>query len=1455
MPIKKNKLPKFQGDKKGSQYGVGPDYPYHAITNPTGYRLTFSQAISINQINKAKQIRKQIEASKTPAQKAIEELRAKGLKDSEIKYRVEMSRGYNPNKSWASQANLAVDNSFLSKLTRGKNMMFNEDYTQNLGPVVGRMANWTRNLMHAPAAGVVDVARGLAGDQNLQNESAVEKAAGWDITGFSNYPYLKESLQNLGQTGKAFYQKPSWEGAGNVLTATIPAAFNALGSLPLIGAAEKNVLQAGVKETPKLFSGFKSLVSPSTYTRLSRGQRGLIPFKQLSNAEKAQVIIRAPFVETGRAAKTAIFPTLGAVADATTLPFNVTKIATESPLSKLGLGLKEGVNIPVLGHPGPWIRGEKVWKNETGTTPFEQVWDRAFPENEQPAKQTNYPVNPDQGSYIPQVYQQPTITKDTTINFLSPSGKVYSINTGSADYKEVFDKIISRDKSNWDPKTRSFKIDPKEFVDADGNPIDVDEAMQQFTQPQKRYGGMAEIPNLFGYEPDSALPKGQFGGECPDGQEYNPNTGKCEVKNYSTLTTVPAISSAGMTGGFNWSDPSGLGGMGAPQEGPSASSFMPTYNAIDSQGNVTPTNKNNFYLDDNNKSLYQIDPAQTTKTNLFNLKGKKKRSFGDLTDKMVDFGETLRAGANAVSFLQDQYITNPMEQKDWNKTFRERKFTAGLKPIGTGRRGYYDINTGTLLDQDTGYKTQNFGQFGGMMLNNSDMDKKKIIIKVVKDNDEMAYGGQLGFGLDLGQRGTYSPMPKTKSEEVGKTMPEVPREQANIEAEKGETVYADVDGDGMYEHMNIGGERHTNGGTPLNVPEGSFVFSDTKKMTIKDPATLKNFGLSPRKEGYTPAEIAKKYDINKYKAIVEDPTVDYMQKNTAQMMIKNYQRKLAELALVQEEMKGFPQGIPQMAMEVLPEELLAQVQETIDAQKQEAPISPEVEQNMPEEVESEEEAMADQNMEEQEPTEEELISMYGGDIFEYGGMLDPFQGGGTKKNKWQEKIDKIKALKKQTAWSERYGKGDTEIAEVQSATGTGVYGEMTDADVEDFKKRHQWYFKNHPDWDATNQADVKDFQTNYNIRAIQKGMDFNFFDPSSTEMDALDGLFGEYTYNAPDLSDEPETPQPVTGWTCTGRDANNQPQLVGPTDYPDETARKAAGAVASAQEAMKLCPPKPDTPSPGTIDEKKPPTSVPFKYMTPDMWKAAGIAGTRINKYLPFIPDTPFESGQFIPEDWRGKASQLQSLARQTGEQIGTFTGGPQSVANLTNVFAQQAPNLIGAISDVDARNIAGVNQFNNIEQQRRDKAALLRSANQVERYKGNVVANQQYDNSLNTRNMALADMMANAWNNRMNLGLTNATNKFYYTDPRSGRTIFKGGYGPEDINGNTASSSWDDLQKDRQRAMDAGFTADEWMDMRGRTKKASTTTSKYGGGIGRKKITPLSAVGKMLGNGYGFPF
>lgn len=141
----------------------------------------------------------------------------------------------------------------------------------------------------------------------------------------------------------------------------------------------------------------------------------------------------------------------------------------------------------------------------------------------------------------------------------------------------------------------------------------------------------------------------------------------------------------------------------------------------------------------------------------------------------------------------------------------------------------------------------------------------------------------------------------------------VPRDEANLEAEGGETVYGDINGDGMPEHKIIKGPRHAQGGVPLNLPEDTFIFSDTRGMLIKDPELLNMFGKGGTNKSFTPAELAKQYDVQKYRKILEDPETDAIERKTAELMIKKYVVKLGCLALAQESMKGFPQGIPAVA--------------------------------------------------------------------------------------------------------------------------------------------------------------------------------------------------------------------------------------------------------------------------------------------------------------------------------------------------------------------------------------------------------------------------------------------------------------------------------------------------------------------------------------------------------------
>ena len=172
-----------------------------------------------------------------------------------------------------------------------------------------------------------------------------------------------------------------------------------------------------------------------------------------------------------------------------------------------------------------------------------------------------------------------------------------------------------------------------------------------------------------------------------------------------------------------------------------------------------------------------------------------------------------------------------------------------------------------------------------------------------------------------------------------------PRDESNVEAEGGEIVYGDINGDFFPEAQIIKGPRHAQGGVPLNLPEDTFIYSDTRSMRIKDCEILQMFNKPCGKKSYTPAELAKQYDIQKYRVLLEDPDSNEVEKKTAELMIKNYVIKLGCLALKQESMKGFPQGIPAVARpclsakgiseeDILPSKELAVLKDQLQKQKE-----------------------------------------------------------------------------------------------------------------------------------------------------------------------------------------------------------------------------------------------------------------------------------------------------------------------------------------------------------------------------------------------------------------------------------------------------------------------------------------------------------------------------------------
>jgi hypothetical protein len=146
---------------------------------------------------------------------------------------------------------------------------------------------------------------------------------------------------------------------------------------------------------------------------------------------------------------------------------------------------------------------------------------------------------------------------------------------------------------------------------------------------------------------------------------------------------------------------------------------------------------------------------------------------------------------------------------------------------------------------------------------------------------------------------------------VNKSLSPVSRGMANLEAEKGEIAMTDLGSTGQMGLYEIGGQRHSNGGTPLNLDPGSFIYSDTRKMKIKDPDFLAKYGKS---NPTTPAKLVKPFlKLNDFTDSLYDQNADPIQKRTAQTMIDKYKGKAGEIAFYQEAMKGFPQGIPAVA--------------------------------------------------------------------------------------------------------------------------------------------------------------------------------------------------------------------------------------------------------------------------------------------------------------------------------------------------------------------------------------------------------------------------------------------------------------------------------------------------------------------------------------------------------------
>lgn len=602
-------------------------------------------------------------------------------------------------------------------------------------------------------------------------------------------------------------------------------------------------------------------------------------------------------------------------------------------------------------------------------------------------------------------------------------------------------------------------------------------------------------------------------------------------------------------------------------------------------------------------------------------------------------------------------------------------------------------------------------------------------------NDISAWGG--GNYMESG-----FPKPEVK-ESIGA----VPREEANLEAEGGETAV--VNTGNIPAFYKIKGPRHSEGGVPLNLPDESFIFSDTKSMKIKDPEILKRFGLSPKKGGYTPAEISEKFGLNQYIKILKDPNSDKISRKTAELMIKNAVIKLGELALVQESKKGFEQGIPEIAKPALeakgisPEDIM--------------PPEPQAPQQMPQQMPSGEpiatpEMMAQYGM--------EMGSFY--PEFAYGGFLPQAQAGIiTPYEKAKTTQGNITPTGQQNKFSDRKQKLEDYLGQWKDAI-PGIEN-MNEGQAQ--KAIYEWSLKNNPDA-------IRNMWTTYGLtekgmrsdalRGLSKDKTGTFTSEMLQDPKILEQLQDAYVDNYFGVRQldptKPKTPPgdvpgdiPSTSQeTCTCTDPETGEKITRALMPGEECDCPQGTEEEDEAEAMGITPPR-----------KR---SGPWLQDVMDVTGAA-IDEASLNKYLPQRTDADLVKPELKTFDPTALYNQIAG-----GKYFGEFAGDPrQASARQSQLMGQIMDQMstIGTQYNTMNQNAAQQHAYrtNEIDNQER-----MMDANAEQQYLDrSAIARNQYDNSKRQAKKIKREAKKNLLTNMTKTDALNQLYPNYQVDPSMG--------------------------------------------------------------------------------------
>jgi hypothetical protein len=625
-------------------------------------------------------------------------------------------------------------------------------------------------------------------------------------------------------------------------------------------------------------------------------------------------------------------------------------------------------------------------------------------------------------------------------------------------------------------------------------------------------------------------------------------------------------------------------------------------------------------------------------------------------------------------------------------------------------------------------------------------------------------------GADIDQ---YIGKPDT---EVKKSLTRVPRDKANLEAEGGETAYGDINGDGMLEHYNIEGPRHNAGGVPLDLPDDSFIFSDFNQMKIKDPKVLKQFGKASentkKSKGYTPAQLAKQYDINKYRKILQDPDSDSLDKKTAETMIKNYNMKLGALAIAQESKKAFPQGIPTVAKPFMEANGISE--------EQLIPKKPEAPQQMPsgEPVAMPEEMPMDPNMMEQ------PMAAYG---MEMGGFNFPYynepvmpkaQTGRSVQPPYSEKEAYTpKGVERLNQYRRMYGlpqlKGSITEADIRKAAGE-LQAKISQDNPElvlDYMSRRS----HQPNKKLLAKIPSAYPKTTEGVRQAYEAGDLSAEDIREAYKDDKWWYRALETDRKKLSKEEYEKKMQEKDVIKQNDKLYFQDNLDNPQLYTEYYTEDEEPEVTQTTEEETVEGDRPDITNPEFMQT---PGVVQPEWMTPDLMNYYGTLKDKysINKYYPWAPRYEPEVPRPAYLDPTRELAAQSEQANILTQGLGQFVGPQALSARASSIQGQGAKQAADTLSRYNMGNVEIANQFAMNEASIRNQAQQQNQAVTKQLYDQTTFTNQQYDNAMRAADAAKRMAFATGWKNASDLAAVNATSDQYDIDPRTGAVVFTGG-------------------------------------------------------------------------------